>query len=241
MDILKKDLEKLYKLLPLDSQKKLAKDLSGLVSVYPFNEYEYLISNLLALKKISLSNYLKIRNNYLSRNKHLYIFEKYNSPTSFGITWAQNHLHSLIPEMIKPTKKEYPNFDNEYDFLYKQNKQLIKIEVKASRAVDAKDSGPLYIKALASDSGSQFDMNFQQIKPGSCDVFVWIAVWRDVIKYWVISSGEVAKNKYYSKGQHRGNAGEGQLHLNRENLKDFNKYEVKAKDLLVKIIEASKK
>lgn len=34
-------------------------------------------------------------------------------------------------------------------------------------------------------------MNFQQVKPRCCDVFVWIAVWRDVIRYWVLSSNEV--------------------------------------------------
>ena len=39
-------------------------------------------------------------------------------------------------------------------------------------------------------------MNFQQIKPSSCDVFVWVAVWRDVIKYWVFASKEIENNKW---------------------------------------------
>ena len=84
-------------------------------------------------------------------------------------------------------------------------------------------------------------MNFQQVKPKCCDVFVWISVWRDTIKYWVLSSKEVEKNKYYSKGQHRGNTGEGQLHLKHDNIKDFVKYEAKPKELLEKIIEAYKR
>ena len=84
-------------------------------------------------------------------------------------------------------------------------------------------------------------MNFQQIKPGYCDVFVWVAVWRDTIKYWVLASKEVEKNKYYSKGQHRGNKGEGQLHLNRDNIKKFRKYEVQPRELLEKIIKAYKR
>ena len=58
-------------------------------------------------------------------------------------------------------------------------------------------------------------------------MFVWIAVWRDVIKYWVLSSDEVKQNKYYSKGQHRGNVGEGQLHLKEDNIHEFERYEVK--------------
>ncbi len=67
-------------------------------------------------------------------------------------------------------------------------------------------------------------MNVQQIKPACCDVFVWLAVWRDAIKCWVLSSFEVENDKYFSKGQHRGNIGEGQLYLNEKNIKEFDKY-----------------
>jgi len=81
-------------------------------------------------------------------------------------------------------------------------------------------------------------MNFQQIKPAHCDVFVWIAVWRDVIKYWVLSSDEVKQNKYYSKGQHRGNVGEGQLHLKDDNIHEFERFEVKPNMLGESIVEA---
>ena len=241
MEILKENLEKLVDQLSKSSKENLRNNLKDLISVYPFNEYEYIISNLLGLDKITLKAYLKIRDEYLERNEYLHIFEKYGSPTAFGITWAQSHIHAIIPEIKKPSKKEYPNFDNEYDFFYKYKKNRIRIEVKASRAVDSKSDDPLYIKALSLNSKKKFDMNFQQIKPEYCDVFIWVAVWRDSIKYWVISSREVEKNKYYSKGQHRGNVGEGQLHLNQDNLKDFRKYEVQPKDLLDKIIRAYKK
>ena len=81
-------------------------------------------------------------------------------------------------------------------------------------------------------------MNFQQIKPAHCDVFVWIAVWRDVIKYWVLSSDEVKQNKYYSKGQHRGNVGEGQLHLKDDNIHEFERFEVKPDKLKEAVVEA---
>lgn len=241
MEILKKDLEKMIEGLPVSNKEKLRGRLKDLMSVFPFNEYEYIISNLLGFKKIGLDDYLSIREEYMVRNEYLHIFEKYGSPTSFGITWAQSHVHSIAPEMRKPTKKEYPDFDNEYDFLYRHKNKNIRIEVKASRAVDAKSSEPLYVKALASNSEKSFDMNFQQIKPGHCDVFIWVAVWRDAIRYWVISSRDVEGNKYYSKGQHRGNEGEGQLHLNRENIKNFKKFEAQPKNLLKKIIKAYNK
>lgn len=241
METLKKDLEQLIERLPSGDKEKLRNSLNELMSVYPFNEYEYIISNLLGLQKITLIDYLKIREEYLIRNEYLHIFEKYGSPTAFGITWAQSHIHAIVPEMKKPTKKEFPDFDNEYDFLYKYKKNNIKIEVKASRAVDAKSDDPLYVKALAWKSQKTFDMNFQQIKPGHCDVFVWVAVWRDTIKYWVLASKDIKRNRYYSRGQHRGNIGEGQLHLNHDNIKEFKKYEVRPNELLEKIIKAYKK
>ena len=72
--------------------------------------------------------------------------------------------------------------------------------MKASRAVDSGIEAPLYVKELSSDSGKPFWMNFQQIKPACCDVIVWVAVWRDVIRYWVLSSQEIESNPHYSKG-----------------------------------------
>ena len=131
--------------------------------------------------------------------------------------WAQGFVKLIVPDLQRP--KEY--IDRKYDFFLAPN---IRIEVKASRAVDAKSSLPLYQKALASDSNKSFVMNFQQVKPKYCDVFVWIAVWRDTMKIWVIPSAEVENSSFYSKGQHRGNVGEGQLHIKHNNIKAFDKY-----------------
>src|SRR3989344_3702770 len=238
MQILKKQLEKLIDSLSVENQGKIKNRLDDLISVYPFNEYEFIISSLLGLDKITLDDYLEVRDEYIARNMYLYIFE-ISAPRGFGEQWAQGHLKELIPELIKPTKKLDENYSGEYDFLYPlSNGKAIKIEVKASRAVDFKNNEPLYVKALAWESKKPFDMNFQQVKPKCCDVFVWVGVWRDVIKYWVLASKEVSKNKYYSKGQHRGNKGEGQLHLKHDNIKHFIKYEAQPKDLLEKIIAA---
>ena len=241
MEILKKHLEKRIKSLSSHQKNKLKNRLDDLISVYPFNEYEYIISSLLGLSKITLDDYLEIRDEYIARNMYLYIFE-ISAPRGFGEQWAQGHLKELIPELIKPTKKMDKKYSGEYDLLYKlSEKQIIKIEVKASRAVDFSSQEPLYVKALSWKSKKPFDMNFQQVKPKCCDVFVWIGVWRDAIKYWVLSSKEVEKNKYYSKGQHRGNVGEGQLHLKHDNIKEFQKYSSKSNSLLEKIKEAFKR
>jgi len=58
------------------------------------------------------------------------------------------------------------------------------------------------VKALSYPSVKTFDMNFQQIKPDFCDIFVRVAVWRNKITYWVLNTEEVKNNKYYMGKQH---------------------------------------
>ncbi len=210
--------------------------LDDLYSVYPFNKFEYVISHLIATETISLNEYLNIRTSYIERNKYLYVFE-ITAPRTFGETWAQRHLNEVVPELKTPSTLLDSSYSGEYDFWY----EGIKIEVKASRAVKRKSGDSLILKALSSDSKSGFDMNFQQIKPACCDVFVWIAVWRDKIRYWVLSSDEIKNNKYYSVGQHRGNIGEGQLWLKETNIEEFNDYEVGVREILSAIIKKANK
>jgi hypothetical protein len=206
--------------------------LETLVSVYPFNEFEYIISTLLGAGVLSLGGYYELRKEYTTRNENLEVFQ-ITAPTAFGITWAQAHVQELVPEMQKPSKGLDGAYSGEYDFFLEPS---IRIEVKASRAVAYRTKGPLYSKALASNSNKQFDMNFQQLKPDCCDVFVWIAVWIDVIRYWVLASREVESHPDYSP-QHRGGE-ESQLHIKRENLAGFQKYEVRSSELLEAIRNA---
>jgi len=241
MQDLLNQLEELITNLSFRQQKLLRNRLSNLTSVYPFNESEFIISHLLSLKTITLNDYILIRDEYIANNIYLHVFE-ISAPRKFGETWAQAQIKTLAPELEKPTKKLDNIYSGEYDFFYTNlDKGPIKIEVKASRAVSFKGEEPLYVRALASDSTMKFDMNFQQIKTKCCDVFVWVGVWRDVVKYWVLSSNEVATSKYYSKGQHRGNTGEGQLHLTNDNMLEFIKFESKPNELLEKIIGAAKR
>jgi len=225
MEKLQKELDRL--ITTLANAKAFRDSLNTLVSVYPFNDYEYIIAALLAADKLTHDEYIELRDAYIARNMFMYIFE-ISAPRGFGEAWAQGHLKELVPELQKPSKKSDPSYSGEYDFFLDEK---IKIEVKASRAVDFDQDAPLYVKALASDSKKRFDMNFQQVKPACCDVFIWIGVWRDVIRYWVLASREMESNKYYSTGQHRGNTGEGQLHLKDDNITEFSKYEAKSNRL----------
>lgn len=212
----------------LDDAGEFAARLENLISVYPFNEYEFALATLLGLDAMTLDEYYLLRDEYIARNLYLPIFE-ISAPRGFGELWAQGHLKELVPDLVKPTRTLDAHYSGQYDFLLDGN---IRIEVKASRAVAFRTDEPLYVKALASDSIKQFDMNFQQIKPACCDVFVWLGVWRDVIRYWVLAAGEVQNNRYYSIGQHRGNVGEGQLHIKKENINEFANYEARSNELL---------
>ena len=225
MEKLRQELEVLISSLP--DGEEFREKLDDLYSVYPFNEFEFIISTLLGRDILTFDQYLEMRDSYMERNAFLYIFE-IAGPRTFGEAWAQAHLKELVPELHKPSKKLDSNYSGEYDF-YLDGR--IRIEVKASRAVDHHSDEPLFVKALSSDSTKGFWMNFQQVKCRCCDVFVWIAVWRDKIRYWVLSSYELEHHPDYSTGQHRGNVGEGQLHVRQHNIKDLEPFEARSNHL----------
>lgn len=235
MERLRAQLEELLERMP-DAQ-SVRDRLGELRSVYPFSEYEYVISHLLAAGRLTLDEYCQLRDEYIDRNLYLYLFE-ISAPRGFGEVWAHGHLRQLVPSLLRPTKKLDPAYSGQYDFFLPPN---ARVEVKASRAVDSESDEPLYVKALASDSQRPFDMNFQQIKPACCDIFVWIAVWRDQIKYWVIPSFAVESSPYYSSHMHRGSVGEGQLHLNRRNMPHFDEYLAPSNQLEPALREAFEK
>jgi len=232
MEELRSELDRLISALP--NAGAFRSRLDSLVSVYPFTEYEYIIATLLAAGRLTHDEYLELRDAYIARNLFLCIFE-ISAPRGFGEAWAQGHLKELVPELQRPSKRLDPSYSGEYDFLLDGK---IKIEVKASRAVDFDSDEPLCVKASALNSTKRFDMNFQQVKPDCCHVFVWIGVWRDAIRHWVLTSNELASNRYYSTGQHRGNVGEGQLHLKHDNIREFALYEAQSNQLAAAIRNA---
>ena len=229
-------------------------DLESLVSVYPFSRYEYIISSLLSRGLLTFEQYLEMRDSYINRNLFLYVFE-ISAPRGFGDTWAFGHLMSIEPELKRPNKRIDPSYQGQYDFyLRDQGGDLIRIEVKASRAVNrSKPDEPLYIKALASDSSSPFLMNFQQLKPSCCDVFLWVAVYRDTVKYWVLSSSAVKKHKDFTpqhrnegtsareNGYNRQDIYEGQIMITESNIDTITGYIVKGSDIKQAIIKEFKR
>ena len=205
-------------------------------AVFPFNKYEYLLQHLISNKYLSFDEYLNIRTEYIDNNPYLWVFE-ISAPRGFGEKFAETYLMSVCNNLSKPDNKKDKNYSGEYDLVLGD----IKIEVKASRAVDSNSDEPLYMKALSSNTKQQFLMNFQQLKPDCCDVFIWVAVFRDKILTWVIPSKDVRNHSLYSRGQHRGNHGnEGQLHVKDSNIKQFDKYLLK-NNILERMIKSAYK
>ena len=205
--------------------------------VFPFNNYEYLIFKLIQSGRLSYEQYLDIRTEYINKNPYLKIFEK-SAPTGLGMNFAENYVIKKCSNIKIPSKKIDPNYSRDYDLWM----DGIRIEVKASRAVDKDSKEPLYMKALTKNTNKRFLMNFQQLKPQYCDVFIWVAVFRDEITLWIMSSSEVQNHPLFSKGQHRGNRGnEGQLHIKHDNIHNLDKYVLNNDDDLERAIRLAAK
>ncbi len=216
MEHLREELDSLLSQLP--NEQEVRDRLESLVSVYPFNEYEYIISTLLATDVLTLDGYHELRDKYIARNRNRGLYELTNVP--FGTTWAEQHLQELVPKLEKANGSKYDLRLGE-----------IRVELKASRAVDKKSKKPLVQKALISNSSKPFVMNFQQTKARQFDVIIWVGVWLDMIRFWVLAANEIKSHPRFSDKQHRGNVGEGQLHVKQDNIHEFEKYEVKPNEL----------
>lgn len=144
---------------------------------------------------------------------------KITSPRYFGENWGQVHLQNKFPMLKSPSKSlDSKYLPQQYDLYYKG----IRIEVKSSRAVDksSKGTGSLLDRGLCFEDkdSSKFLMNFQQIKPFCCDVFIFIGVWLDDIKYFIIPSNEIKLLPDFRGKQHRTSTDEGQLAITNKNI-----------------------
>lgn len=60
-------------------------------SIFPFNEYEHLICNLIERGGLTYEQYIDIRAEYISANPNLWVFE-ISAPRGFGETFAQTYV-----------------------------------------------------------------------------------------------------------------------------------------------------
>ncbi len=207
------------KQLSTELKKELDEKLKLSVEAYPFNEYEFRLNFLQEHKIVQFAEYERIRQKYILSNKFLELYGL--SPRVFGQIWGETHIREIDLRFKKASKSLDVNYSGQYD-LWLEGKR---IEVKACRAIDKKIRGSLISKALEFESTKTFWMNFQQLKFDICDFFIFIGVWTDVIKYWVLTNEEVKSNPYISH-QHRGGV-EFQIGITEKNIFEFDKYLLK--------------
>lgn len=202
-------------------------------------DYEFVYLALQNEGLLSFKEYQRLKHEFQERNKYLSLI-KITAPTAFADK-AIAHLLSLFPKFQPAEKDKSVKAQREYDVFCKRDGQgLIKIEVKAGRAVDKTRPNIPYERRAFSilDKDGVFDMNFQQMKPDYFDVAILMGVWTDKIKYWVLSSKEMRNHKHFSPGQHRGNKGnEGQIHVKPKNLGDFKQFEVEEEQVLKTVLK----
>jgi len=160
-------------------KKALLVRLASLKSAFPFNEFEFRLMYLLNHKVITFEEYEQLRDGYSETNAHLELYGL--APRIFGEIWAQKHLVDIDPRFIKPSKQIDPKYVGDYDLYIQNGDGIIRVEVKASRAINTKLRGNLVEKALGFASEESYWMNFQQIKLTIVDAFVFIGVWTDTV------------------------------------------------------------
>ena len=90
-------------------------------------------------------------------------------------------------------------------------------------------------RALNSDEVSKykFDCNIQQVKPKEFDELYYGLFFADCIEIFKMNKDDVTSCHGYSDKQHRGNEGEGQFHINQDNI-EYHRENHKVKDLSYK-------
>ena len=222
-------LDKFINTLEQQDKNVLDARLQSLVSVFPFNEYEYILMFLRDRFVITFEEYEQLRGNYVSANKYLELYGL--APRIFGQIWGEQHFRDLDSRFQKASTVLDSGFQGEYDLWI----DGVKVEVKSARAIDTKKRGNLVSKALKIDSDRPFWMNFQQLKLDTCDVFVFLGVWVDTIRYWVLSTNEVKTNKYL-RHQHRGDV-EFQIGITDKNINDFSLFLVAPTNVADRVLE----
>ena len=219
--------------LSAEEKKELIVKMKTTVEAYPFNMYELRLTYLLQKGKLKYDEYESIRAQYISSNQNLELYGL--APRIFGEIWAEEHIRAFDLRFQKGNKKLDLEYNGEYDIWI----EGVKIEVKSCRAINTEIRGGLTSKALHFENDRKFWMNFQQLKPEACNYFIFIGVWVDTIKYWVLTSEEVKNNPYISH-QHRGGI-EYQIGITQDNIKEFNKYLKKPNEIAAYILELTSK
>lgn len=92
--------------LTAQDQSLLKTKLQGLASVFPFNEYEFILTFLVNRGILNFDDYEELRAKYVSANRYLDLFSL--APRIFGQIWGEQHVRTMDARFIKPDKSLDP-------------------------------------------------------------------------------------------------------------------------------------
>lgn len=172
--------------------------------------------------------------------------EEYIENFRNGIFALHTRRFGTVAEIM--IKKLY-NINNPASLAYDgKDKNNLKIEIKFSRVLKENDARitetnviEQCFKALSEKrqinstdiKQFNFDCNIQQVKNKEFDILYYGLFFKDKIEIFYISSNQILQLNNFSNKQHRGNVGEGQFHLNPNNI-DYHRqnYLIKTIDYL---------
>lgn len=148
-----------------------------------------------------------------------------------GIFALRTRRFGTVAEIM--IKKLYNLLDSNSLAFDKKNNKNQRIEVKFSTVMKENDDtireenvleqcrkANLANRAMASTEvgKERFDCNIQQVKRKEFDILYYGLFFSNKVEIFKMTSEEVLQCPGYSDKQHRGNIGEGQFHLNQENI-----------------------
>lgn len=103
-----------------------------------------------------------------------------------------------------------------FSTVMKENDEKIRDDNVIEQCIKANLSN----RAMSSEDieSCKFDCNIQQIKTKEFDILYYGLFFADIIEIFKMNSTDIPSCPGYSDKQHRGNEGEGQFHLNQDNL-----------------------
>lgn len=112
----------------------------------------------------------------------------------------------------KRTKDTHERVEVKFSTVMKKNDDLI----REDNVIDQCNKANLANRAMRSDEieSYRFDCNIQQIKRKEFDILYYGIFFSDKIEIYKMKTTEILDCEGYSDNQHRGNAGEGQFHIN---------------------------
>lgn len=232
MKTLKREVNKIVNGLTDKEYSELQRYLNSSKLRLPFgSETQYILNYLMANQIISLDDHIKLTNDYQKRNKFAKIFESSNH--DMGKRVLIDFVMHIVPELKIASKKYDKSFNQDYTFFYSG----IRICFGTARALDKNNTNaPIWERGVRYGEKKSWAMNFQRIHPDRGDVYVWMGIWRDKCKFWVLAKPELWMLPLARQTRE---STEKQFTLSPNRLQEFSiNYEVGKKQLLEGIIDA---